>query len=123
MCETNLMKLGRVLSRKEDQMATVTDIKTKGYCDVVYDELENMQMRIREMSAELTRVYGKDTNIAATFERHLADIAEQIEWKLQILSHACPFDWKGSRGYMENAVSVSPPEPGGMEFSGGYVGG
>jgi len=47
-----------------------------------------------------------------------------MDWKLQILTTACPFEWKGLGDDVESVVSVSQPEmAGGREISGGYLGG
>ncbi len=105
-------------------MGTVKEIRTKGFCDEVFTELSGMKKRIMEMKDDLARTYGAEGGLFETYGRHLSEIADQIEWKLQILSHACPYDWKGSVEYAENTVSVGPaekfPE---VDFSGGYVGG
>lgn len=104
-------------------MGTVKDMK-KGFCDDVFTELSGMKKRIIDLRDDLARTYGAETDIFGTYERHLCELADQIEWKLQILSHACPYDWKGSVEYAENIVSVGPagkfPE---IDFSGGYLGG
>ena len=104
-------------------MANVKDIK-RGYCDDVFTKLDGMKNGIMEMRDDLSRAYGPESATFTVFDRHLCELAEQIEWKLQILSHACPYDWKGSAEYGDNIVSVGPienaPAP---EFSGGYLGG
>ena len=108
-------------------MASVLDIKNKdvkSFCDEVYTELEGMKMKIVAMNEELSMAYGDDSEPNHMFKRHLGELADQIEWKLQILSHACPYDWKGSKGDVENTVSVRQQETvEGPDFSGGYVGG
>jgi hypothetical protein len=103
-------------------MATVKDVK-KGFCDDVYTELSGMKGRLLAMRDNIARAYGADTNIFGLFERHLCELVDQIDWKLQILSHACPYDWKGSSEYEENTVSVGPVEKQASDFSGGYLGG
>src|SRR5574337_622464 len=105
-------------------MATIKDIKkVKGFCDDVYADLAGMKDKIMAMRDNFALTYGEDHELFVTYDRHLRELAEQIEWKLQILSHACPYDWKGSTEY-ENVVSVEPdkmvPD---SDFSGGYVGG
>ena len=76
------------------------------------------------MKDELEFTYGKDSEPFRNYERHLVELAGQIEWKLQILSHACPYDWKGSAEKVESIVSVQPPEVmTAPDFSGGYIGG
>jgi hypothetical protein len=57
-------------------------------------------------------------------DRHLLDLAEYIDWKLQVLEKGTPFDWKAAGTIVESEVSVRPPEPApGPDFSGGYIGG
>jgi hypothetical protein len=57
------------------------------------------------------------------FGRHLSELADQIDWKLQILAHSCPVDWKGSADYEEIAEVSTLEKSGDVEFSPGYVGG
>lgn len=105
-------------------MAMVKDINVKGFCDTVYTELSGMKERILAMRDDLARTYGAESELFGTYERHLCELADQIDWKLQILSHACPFDWKGSATGVESIVSVRQPENvGETDFSGGYIGG
>jgi hypothetical protein len=105
-------------------MATGKNINVKAFCDDVYTELAAMRMKIYTMIDELTLTYGSESEPNSTYQRHLTELAEQIEWKLQILSHACPFDWKGSVEKVETGVSVQPVEvKSGPDFSPGYVGG
>jgi len=101
-------------------MATIKDIK-KNFCDDVYVELSVMKRKIDDMRDNLARTYGAKTEIFGMYDRHLLELFNQIEWKLQILSHACPYDWKGSEEYVETA-SVGPVEKN-VDFSPGYVGG
>jgi hypothetical protein len=104
-------------------MAVVKDIK-KGYCDEVYIGLSDMKERLLTMRDNLALHYGGESEIFGTFERHLCELVDQINWKLQILSHACPYDWKGSSEYEENIVSVGPTDNApASNFSGGYLGG
>lgn len=92
----------------------------RSFCDEVYTELAEMRMKVLTMMDELSVNYGESEPPYDTYKRHLQDLAEQIDWKLQILSHACPYDWKGSRERIESTVSV--PQSAG-DFSGGYLGG
>lgn len=105
-------------------MATKNDIKVKAFCDEVYTELAGMRMKILGMKDELALTYGEMSEPFRTYQRHLIELSDQIEWKLQILSHACPFDWKGSIEKVESTVSVPETDvKTGPDFSGGYVGG
>ncbi len=103
-------------------MATMKDMK-KGICDEMYTELEGMKERIEALTDKLARTYKVEEELSALYTRHLHELADQIEWKLQILSHACPYDWKGSEEFEENTVSVGPAETFETDFSGGYIGG
>lgn len=105
-------------------MATAKNIDVKAFCDDVYTELAGMRMKLYTMIDELTLTYGGESEPHRKYQRHLNELAEQIEWKLQILAHACPYDWKGSVEKVETSVSVPPVEvKGGPDFSPGYIGG
>lgn len=105
-------------------MATVKDINVKGYCDAVNTELAGMKERIRALREDVKRAYGPDSELVRTHERHLVELADMIEWKLQILMKACPFEWKGQDEGVESIVSVGPAEKApATDFSGGYIGG
>ena len=103
-------------------MATVKEIK-KGYCDEVYTELSGTKNKILSMRDKLARTYPAESELSVLYDRHLCELTDQIEWKLQILSHACPYDWKGSAAYEDNAVSVGPADTSTPNFAGGYLGG
>jgi hypothetical protein len=100
------------------------EILTKSFCDDVYTELTEMRLRLLAVNDELALTYGEDSDPYRTYRRHIQELADQIGWRLEILSHACPYNWAGSREKVETVVSVNPPdmtkEP---EFSGGYLGG
>jgi len=105
-------------------MATVKEIK-KSYCDEVYTDLAGIKDKIVSMRNKLTRTYPAESEFFGLYDRHLRELADQIEWKLQILSHACPYDWKGSSEdeFEENTVSVGPADTSVPDFSPGYLGG
>ncbi len=105
-------------------MATVKDIKkVNDYCDAVNNELASMKQRLHELGEDVKRTYGADNELALTHGKHLCELADMIEWKLQILMKACPFEWKGADRDIES-VSVGPAEATtGPDFSGGYIGG
>lgn len=105
-------------------MASVKGGK-KDICDNVYTEFSGMKDRLLAMRDDLARTYGEETKIFGLIEKHLTELVDQIDWRLQILSHACPYDWKGSSEseYDENTVSVGPAERTAIDFSGGYLGG
>jgi hypothetical protein len=104
-------------------MATRQTIK-KQDCDDVLSELSYMIQNIYDLRDHFVKTYGRESEEGRIHERHLTDIAEYIDWKLQILTAACPFDWKGLGDDVQSVVSVNQPGvPAGPDFSGGYVGG
>jgi hypothetical protein len=107
---------------KEGTMGAVKDIK-KGVCDNMFSGLTDAKKKIETMRDDLARTYKAEDKLTGLYVRHLGELVEQIEWKLQILSHACPHDWEGSAEYDENTVSVGPAEKFETDFSGGYIGG
>ncbi len=105
-------------------MATVTDVKgTKAFCDDVYTELTGMKRKLMELQNRIKTV-GRENEVIDTFQRHLCELADEIDWKLQILAHACPYHWEGSADF-EDTVQVSEVDrsPDSNEFSAGYIGG
>ncbi len=103
-------------------MATAKNI-SKSICDETYSELVNVKDKIVALRSHLVRNYAGEEKILGVYERHLSELVDQIEWKLQIMSHSCAYDWKGSNEYEENSVSVGPAEKDEEDFSPGYLGG
>ncbi len=105
-------------------MATIKDVSVNNYCDAVSNELAAMKAKINELREDVKRVYGAGNELTLTHERHLCELEDFIDWKLQILMKVCPMDWKGLDKDIETTVSVEPvekmPE---ADFSGGYIGG
>ena len=108
-------------------MATAREIKEKVYFDEIYTVLEEFKARLYALRDELAKTYGKDSSIFVAHDRHLLDMAEYMDWKMQVLEKGTSFDWKIAKGERENIesdVSVLPTvTPAGPDFSGGYVGG
>jgi hypothetical protein len=108
-------------------MATAREIKERVYFDDVYNVLEGIKMRLYLLREELARTYGEKTKTLRDHDRHLLEMAEYIDWKIQVLEKGTSFDWKAAKGNRENVesdVSVMAPETRtGPDFSGGYVGG
>jgi hypothetical protein len=56
--------------------------------------------------------------------RHLLDLAEYIDWKLQVLEKGTAFEWKAAGTVVESNVSVrAPVKSSGLDFSGRCLGG
>ncbi len=106
--------MGSVLNTKE----------SKSFCDEVYTQLTDMKEKIIKL---------KDRSMAGTpisdidggkFVRHLTELVDIIDWKLQILSHSCPYDWRGASDYEGDAqVNEMDRAFDSDRFSGGYIGG
>lgn len=98
------------------------DIKT--YCDSLYSELFNMKMRIVEFVTQIEHMEGKEKFMVNPFVRHLNDLINTIDWKLEIFTKACPVDWSKYVEDVESTVSVSTERMRETDQpAGGYVGG
>jgi hypothetical protein len=108
-------------------MATAREIKEKVYFDEVYNVLEGIKMRLYVLREELARTYGKDSKMLLDHDRHLLEMAEYIDWKIQVLEKGTSFDWKTAKGNkeeVETGVSVLETDNRtGPDFAGGYIGG
>jgi hypothetical protein len=108
-------------------MASAKELKEKAYFEDVYKELEGIKMRIALLREELSRTYGGDDPMLMAHDRHLVDMVEYVDWKLQVLEKGTAFDWKAvkvNRKDIQSDVSVRVSEEiTGPEISGGYLGG
>lgn len=108
-------------------MATAREIKEKVYFDELYNVLEGMKMKLNLLRAELAKTYGKESKMFLAHDRHLLEMAEYIDWKIQVLEKGTAFDWKTAKGKdqeIESDVSVFETDTRkGPDFSGGYMGG
>ncbi len=106
-------------------MASVMNVKeSKEFCDDVFTQLTDMEKKILKLRDRSTAGEPVSDTDGGKFGRQLTDLADQIEWKLQILSHSCPYGWRGSSEY-EGDVQVAEMDraPDSDKFSGGYLGG
>lgn len=106
--------MASVLNRKE----------SKEYCDDVFTQLTEVKEKIiRLRDRSVSGVPGMEID-GGKFARQLTELADDIDWKLQILSHSCSYNWRGANDF-EGDVQVD--EMGRAadsdRFSGGYVGG
>jgi hypothetical protein len=105
-------------------MATARVINEKEYLKEVYSELEAIKNKVLALRSDLTSITGREGTMFREHDRHLLELAEYIDWKLQVLEKGTPFDWKAAGAAVESEVSVRPPElTSGPDFSGGYLGG
>ncbi len=76
----------------------------RSYCDVIFDELSDMKSRVLGLVRDIELMQGHEKDMVASHVRHLKDIANTIDWKLEILTKVCPTDWMK---YAAGAESVS----------------
>jgi hypothetical protein len=105
-------------------MASAREVAVRNYCDRVYDELSGMKSRLLDFVKEIEMGTGPDKDMLKTHIPHFHDIIRTIDWKLEILTKVCPFDWTKYAGEVER-TSVESQE-GKFEkesMAGGYIGG
>jgi hypothetical protein len=95
--------------------------KTRGFCDEVYNGLTEMKKKASALRDHVHEM-GADNDVVQTYERHLGELIDAINWKIQILAHSCPHDWKGSEDF-ESDVQVDASQERDKLFSPGYTGG
>lgn len=105
-------------------MAKGKGIGFREYCDSVYCELTEMKARVLSLVSDVEQMEGPEKEQLRPHITHFQDIAKMIEWKLEILTKVCPFDWTGFEGDVESTVSVRLSEPAEKEVvAGGFIGG
>ncbi len=105
-------------------MASVKDIEFRKYCDSMYSELSDMKSRLLVFVRDIEHMEGPGKELLRSHISHFQDIIRTIDWKLEILTRVCPFEWAGYSG-VENTASVRVDEELSREqvVSGGYGGG
>jgi hypothetical protein len=103
-------------------MASVMNVKETGiFCDEVFTQLTGIKKKIVELEKRSNAGGVLNDIDGGKFVRQLAELAEQIDWKLQILSHSCSHDWAGSADYEGAQIEAETVKN--AEFSPGYLGG
>jgi len=111
--------------RKEDLIMSARHIDINGYCDCLYSELSNMKDSVDAFLTQIDVMPGKEKGVLRSHVRHLNELKEMIDWKLEIFTKECPVDWNKFGKESESTTSV----PTGEDFknkdfpSGGYAGG
>jgi hypothetical protein len=105
-------------------MASVKKIEFGNYCDRVYDELSGMKSKLLGFVKEIEGMKGPEKEMLKSHIPHFHDIIRTLDWKLEILTRVCPFEWTGYTG-VERTASVRVDEELSREqlVSGGYGGG
>ena len=103
-------------------MASVMNVKeTKAFCDDVFTQLSDIKEKIVALERRSSAGGMLNDIDGGRFVRQLSELAEQIDWRLQILSHSCSHEWAGSAGYEGAEVDARTVKD--VEFSPGYLGG
>jgi hypothetical protein len=104
-------------------MARHTDIH--GYCDSLYLELSGMKDRLGGFLNQIKKMDVKDRTVLDSHVKHLNELINSIEWKLEIFSKECPVDW--SAFGKESEISTSVPSSESLKEKdfpgGGFAGG
>ncbi|HXX56677.1 MAG TPA: hypothetical protein VEI96_01600 [Thermodesulfovibrionales bacterium] len=105
-------------------MASKKDIGFENYCDRVYKELSAMKSRLLGFVHEIEDMKTSDKALLETHLAHLNDIVRTLDWKLEILTRVCPFDWEGYAD-VERTASVKVDEAFSEKdpIAAGYLGG
>lgn len=89
----------------------INDVRS--YCDVLFDDLSGMKSKLLGLIEDIDLMQGRDKEHVSSHARHLRDIANTIDWKLEILTKVCPTDWMR---YAEGAERASVRAPEKSEF-------
>ena len=94
------------------------------YCDSLYNELSRMKETLDGFIGRIDSIRGGDREMLRTHKDHLGEIVRTIDWKLEILTRVCPYEWEGSTKDAQRVVSVPCDDPGSSDpMAGGYLGG
>ena len=103
-------------------MASVMNVKeSEAFCNDVFTQLSEIKDKIIALEKRSSAGGVLNDIDGGKFVRQLSELAEQIEWRLQILSHSCSHNWAGSADY--EGAQVDAKETKDVEFSPGYLGG
>jgi len=104
-------------------MASVKSREFRNYCDDMYRELSGMKSRVEGFVHEIEHMKGPEGEVLKPHISHFQDIARTIDWKLEILTRVCPFEWSGYTN-VERTASVFVEElPEKETIGAGYLGG
>ena len=90
-------------------MATAKNIGFQSYCEDMYRELSGMKTRLLSFVSEIERMKGSEKEIVKSHVSHLQDIVRTMDWKLELLTKDCPFEWAGYKD-VEKGASVQVDE-------------
>jgi hypothetical protein len=95
------------------------------YCDSLYSKLSDMKSRLLDFTGQIDQMKEPEKKALESHIPHLQEIANTIDWKLEVLLRACPYDWREFDKEYESSSSVPTPETQGEDegVGGGFVGG
>ncbi|MCX7793294.1 MAG: hypothetical protein N2257_02640 [Thermodesulfovibrionales bacterium] len=103
-------------------MVKARNIDYRSICEELYGELDGMKGKLSEIIDHVERLGPELKERFRPVIRHLDDIINTIEWKKEIFTKVCPFDFSGYHREAETTASV-PLREKAEDFSPGYVGG
>jgi hypothetical protein len=103
-------------------MVTKRDIDWRKSCETIYSELEGMKDRLIRLIDGIEKLSPDLKETLRPVIRHLDEIVNTIEWKMDIFTKVCPFDFSGYHKEAQGGSSVPVFETT-EELSPGYVGG
>jgi len=111
--------------RKEVSVMSARHIDINGYCDCLYTELANMKDSLDSFLTQIELMQGREKGVLSTHVKHLNELIQMIDWKLEIFSKECPVDWNTLGKTSESSASVPTSDSlRNKDFpSGGYAGG
>lgn len=90
-------------------MAATKNTGFENYCNRMYSELSQMRTKLLGFVSEIEQMKGPEKELLKSHVSHFEEIAKTIEWKLEILTRVCPFDWAGYPS-VEKTASVRMDE-------------
>jgi hypothetical protein len=101
---------------------TAQKIEKHNFCDSLSREVINIKVKLGELVTKLEETHDKNLE---PYLRHLHEMINFIDWKIEIFSKVCPVDWKTLDINVQSTVSVPPIETSKEEDlpAGGFVGG
>jgi hypothetical protein len=110
---------------KEARIMATKDTKINNYCECLYSELSNIKDSLAAFVTQIELMDGGDKGHLQTHLRHLNELIENVDWKMEIFAKECPVDWSrfGKEGESSTSVPMSESMKDKDYPSGGYAGG
>jgi hypothetical protein len=106
---------------KGGPIMAVKHVDIKGYCDSLYGELSDMKNRLIGLRGRIEGMEGKNRSVLDPHVRHLDELIQSIDWKLEIFAKSCPVDW--NKFGLKSETTASVPTTEGEMPAAGYGGG